>query len=749
MNRKSVNRLVYVVPTIAMALVLSTQYPPGFQLIGVAAAQGALEEIVVTARKRSESLADVPDSIVVITSDQIERAGITTVKDIGMLYPNIGSRNDLSPTSTFISVRGITQTRNTDPAISIVVDGVQISNASQVRQELFDIEQIEILKGPQGSLYGRNAIAGAINITTKAPTNEHQGKFTVGYGNADALDLRFSVAGPVIKDTLSYRLAGTYHDDDGTINNATVNKKADFQENKTLRARLSWFPTENFNADFRFSVDDLEAGNYNYVITRPIGVPFTGRIRNSNNGFGRPTSDPISVAFGTIWDTSLKLEYDFGWAKLSSVTAYNNTYERYGRRGEGVGGDGPGDLDFVAGEFIGNEQTYTAKSWSEEAKLISNTEERLRWMVGLYYISIDRRDTLPVFIDFDGDGDLADETFIISPVGLKRNIDAIAVFGNLDFDITDKWTVSLGLRYDREDRDQFDYDDPDPTTNFFDKIFDDIQPKASISYNATGDHMFYLTASRGFRSGGFNTPRSAFPTTFKEETLWSYELGHKGRYAGGAMLFNAAVFYEDINDKQDFVFDSVQAAQILHNIPESSVWGIELDGTWAVSDRLTVGAALGWMDSEIEAFENAALFPINVGGNAAAISAASGLATPISDNFFIGNKLGNFSHWSASVTGEYRWPITNTGWEASLHIDYAVRGDNYWDVFNTDIEEDVHLINANVAVENENWQLTVWAKNLGNTQYWSNWFNAQTTNLPDVGYQATERRYGVTLSYRF
>lgn len=753
MSREALKRC-FTSSLIALVLTLAGTLTIEEGRLGSRAVEAAvLEEVTVTARRREENLFDVPETIISFGEQKIETQRINTLKDFGLFVPNVGSRNDLSPTSTFISVRGITATRNTDPAVAIVVDGVVAASASVTRQELFDIEQIEVLKGPQGALYGRNALGGAINIVTKKPSNEWTGKVSVGYGNANRAESNFAISGPLIEDELFFRISGSYRDDDGTILNTSVGKDVDFETSRTLRTRFIWEPNERFSADVRASIDDLETGTYYYTITRPIGDPFQGEDRNSNTFSNLPASNPISVADSEIVDLSLKLDYEFDFATLTSITAYNYTYELYGEPGQGVGRPGPGDLDFTNADIIGNEQSYNPESISQEFRLISNDESaRLRWNVGFYYIDIDREDTLPIFDDADADGDLTDE-FVstggkLFPLGTERNIRGIAVFGNVDYDIFEQLTASFGLRYDEEDRDQLDLDDPNPATNFQEETFDAFQPKVSLTYRANDNQMFYGTVSRGFRSGGFNTPRSPFPTTFNKETLWSYEVGHKGRYLDNTLQLNAAFFYEDITDKQNFTFDVLNAAQILYNIPESEVYGIEVDGSWAPTDGLTIGFAGGWMDSEISDFEFAPFFPVN---NSAPIGNSSGLTLPVTNSYFEGNKLPNFSHWSFTLSGDYTYPLDLGGaaWEALFHMDYSVRGKNYWDVFNTDIEKDVNVVNARVGIENEHWNVSLWVENLTNSRYWTNWFNQNDTALPDIGFFAPERRFGATITYSF
>jgi iron complex outermembrane recepter protein len=749
-----------------------TNYSTQTGTLGVnsAQAQGVLEEVVVSARRREENVFEVPQTIIVLGAEKIEKQKITTIPDVASLYPNIGYTYDLSPTSTFISVRGLGSSRNTDPAIAIVVDGVQASNASVTRQELFDIEQIEVLKGPQGSLYGRNASGGAFNITTKKPTNETMGNISVGYGNVEAVDVNGALSGALIEDQLYYRVAGSYHDDEGSVMNRALDLPVDFSTNQTFRARLFWEPTANFSADARFSIDDMETGTYFHAITREIGTPHRGRHANSNGSAydASPNSNPISVAFGQIVDVSLKLDYDFGPVKVTSITAVNDTWERYGRIGEGRGrgarGEGPGDFGWtnglraeppLGGSDFGNEQTYKVDSVSQEFRILSNdTNSNLRWDIGGYFIFVDRDDSLPVYVDFDGDGILHDETFVINPKGTEKNTDAFAVFANVDYDFTDALTFSVGLRYDEENRNQTNRDDPTPAA-FQEASFDDIQPKFSLSYQANDSQIFYGTVSRGFRSGGFNVPISTFPVVYDKETLWSYEIGHKGRYLDNRLQINLAAFYEDITDKATFSFDSRTVSQTTFSIPKSEVYGLEADATFAVSDSLTLGVAAGWMDSEIKEMQFAEFFPINIPGlgEQLSIDFASAIGTGViggvTNADFKGNKLDAFSHWSLTFTGDFIHPVGDSGWDLIVHADYAVRGDNYWEVTNTDVEKDVHLLNGNVSLEKDNWAVSFWATNLLDTDYWSSWYSGAFQGLPDIGHKATERRFGGTIKYSF
>jgi iron complex outermembrane recepter protein len=732
------------------AAVSRGRYNPGYMLVAAglalrAAAQPpeadspmanapAAVEVVVTARKRQERAADVPDSLVVLDEASLENMQVHEAGDFGKLLPNVGLRQDLSVTSTFLSIRGITATRNTDAAVSLVIDGVQATNASEIRQQLFDVERVEILKGPQGSLYGRNAIAGAINVVTKEPTSQWEGRASVGFGdlagigNVGSEDAALSISGPIVQQLLSFRVAAIYYNDDGMIRDPAVdNHTTDFRSDKAFKLRLFCTPGERLNLDFKLSYDGYRGGSYYFAVTRPSGAPFpaSNPSSNSNTFSYQPTSVPISVNYSKIIDESLRTTYDIGFATLASVSAHSLVSERYGVPGEGIGGSQPGDLDFTPANIIANPQSYDVDSWSEELRLSSNGAGPLRWMGGLYYLAVSRNDTLPVYLLNGSTSPSA--WLILFPRGTHRNVKTYAGFTQLDYDFTSRLTGTLGFRYDHEDRDQFDKDDPGAGTRY--ATFQLPEPKLSVEYKLDTRQMLYATFSRGFRSGGFNAPRSIFQVVFEPEKLWSYELGYKGSWLAGALRTHAAAFYEDITDKQDFVFDGVNAAQTIYNIPKSRVAGIELETTYQPVSQLVFNVNLGAMDSKIKEFRFGELFPAT-----------------LSNSQIVGHHVPGFSHWGAQLSADYTTPLgrrLGPALQGFLHLDYSVRGKQYWDVTNTDVEKNVNLFGAAFGVTHDRYTLKFLGTNLLNTRYWSNWFNQQITALPDVGYLAQGRRYGV------
>ena len=217
-------------------------------------AQATLEEVVVTARKRSETLAESPISVKAFTESEIRATGIQTPQDFVDLTPNVTLVQTQSTGNSFLNIRGVSSARNSDLAAAILIDGVLLSNPTQLNQQLFDIQQIEVMRGPQGALYGRNAIGGAIKIETKAPGDEQEAEIRVGAESAPGYSVKGYIGGPLTDDgSVKYRLAGSFIDHDGYLDNAYLNEEADPYKDTSFRARLNWDVSETLTTDFRVS----------------------------------------------------------------------------------------------------------------------------------------------------------------------------------------------------------------------------------------------------------------------------------------------------------------------------------------------------------------------------------------------------------------------------------------------------------------------------------------------------------------
>lgn len=700
-----------------------------------------LEEITVTARKRDESLQNVPDSIIAFSGELLDRTNVTAMRDVTAKLPNVSIVESLNPGSTFINIRGVTTTRNGQAAVSMVIDGVQINNINQVSQSLFDLEQIEVLKGPQGALYGRNAIGGAIIITTREPSNEFENMVEAGYGNGSRYTFRGSASGPLVEDQLFFRISANYDDFGGTFKNTFLDEKVDFATNKDARLRLLWTPSDRLSVDLRASYDKLRGGTYWY---RADFEPF-----QHNNFEAGPRQDTISVANREIKDVSAKISYDMDWGTFDSISAYTDTYEEYGIAGDGIGSNLPGDLDWTPFPIMANEQTYDIEAFSQEFRLTSQSDQRLRWVAGVYGLWQDATYTLPFFIapnNFNqilanfGAGvdpltglDPDEELVLLPSADNDERNRAYAAFAQVNYDITTDLELTLAARFDREERKQIDNN----TLIERERNFNAFQPKVSLAYQATEDAMIYTTVSRGFRVGGFNATTSTFGRDYNSEKLWNYEVGFKTAWLDNRLRFNGAAFYLDYKDYQVFQFDGDASAQILYNIPKVEIMGIEFDVDALLAEGLTLNLGAGLLDSKIKEFD-----PVDIG--------FGGIALPAVANA-LGNKINNFHHWSYNIGLQYDQPVGNNGGSVIFRVDYSAKGDRYWWINNIHKEKELHLVDGSISYDTGGiWELQVWGKNIFNTKYNSAFEPVEMTNLlSDGSYRATGRTYGIKAKARF
>src|SRR5580698_8223623 len=330
-SRHRIHLLMALVPGFAISAPTWGQGTPAAP--GSADAQDStkLEEVIVTARKRSESFQDVPIAVDAFTAQQIQAAGIENPRDFIAMVPNMTLVETQNVGNAFITVRGISQARNSEPSVAVLVDGVLESNPYEFNQELVDVQHIEVLKGPQGALYGRDAIGGAIIINTAEPSDHFEGSARAGVGNGVSEKAQIAVSGPIDSaGTLRYRASINYYNTDGYLQNEYLDRKADPYRDYSGRLRLVWKPADEFSADLRFMYDKTDTTAYYFVIPRSNEAnPFSDF---STPGNANDTTSPIqNNNLGTdvrdIFDVALKLDYNLAYGTITSITDFNHTQE--------------------------------------------------------------------------------------------------------------------------------------------------------------------------------------------------------------------------------------------------------------------------------------------------------------------------------------------------------------------------------------------------------------------------------------
>ena len=472
-----------------------------------------IEEILVTARKRPESLQDVPIAVTAITERQIESAGMERPADFISTMPNVTIVDSANVGDTQVSIRGIVSTRDAESTFAYVVDGVLMTNPNAFNEELLDVAQIEVLKGPQGALYGRNAVSGAILITTKAPTDEPEGKLKVGVGNVGTQTASGVISGP-LSDAVRARLSFSHRTTDGHYENAFTggDDEVDYLEDNSMRGRLMWDVNEDLTLDLRAGYSEVEGGaiNFNAVFALPSFVT----AFNQPAYFSDVNDHDFIFAFNVpgeneqeTTELSLKADWSLENIDVTAVLAYNDLEEYllsdgtsasfygYERTAQcqadratlnntpaGLGGADRTDLfgDFFAPfgvfppgiDFQGVYGPYTPTScdgyqyqernqqdFSGELRFTSDQSQALRWIAGLYFAEIEREVVVAYGAD-TGQGFLRQP--YVAPDGPNPTdllfddtfeTSVVAAFGQLEFDLSDTVELSLALRYDREERD--------------------------------------------------------------------------------------------------------------------------------------------------------------------------------------------------------------------------------------------------------------------------------------------------------
>ena len=699
-----------------------------------------IDEIVVTgARGRVENEVEVPIAVTVFTEQEIQDAQIERVDDFIALTPGITIANSQDSGSNFITIRGVSNTRNGEPPVAVLVDGVLQFNGRAFDQPLFDVESIEVLKGPQGQLYGRNATQGAIIINTKGPSDVFEGYVQASAAEGDDFAVEGSISGP-ISDDISYRLSAKYRDRGGQLDNLTLNTPVDFSEEIALRGHLHWDITDNLEADLRGSYSEVDGGALNFRFQLFPIDPATGLSTGFEfiNDANQVERDFFANNLGSddrdVGQISLRLKYDLGFAELTSTSAYDSLTQQ-------TTGDGP---PYSAGLDDGTQTQYVdTEAFSQELRLTSTLDGPLRWVVGGYYLNTDRFINTVNGTD-TGQGivprqrvNFVDATNPVTQFFADDNDnEAWALFANVDYALTDRFEIGVGARYDEDNRVRTVSEDSLNLVNGVNATdpgavdtanFNAFQPKVTLRYLLSDSISVYGSWGEGFRSGQFNQSGTAnaaaggsfdgAPDILDQEDTESFEIGFKSSF-GGKIDFNAALYDTSVTNAPFFVFVPEVIAQILVPIDEVSIQGGEAELTARLNDDLYVYAGAAFTDSEID--ENV-LQPGTVGNDAPYVPSST-----------------------FNVGGQYRFPVSDF-FGMFARADFESRGPQFWDPDNSTQRDRVNLLGLKLGVEDNDgrWSLIGSVDNVTDEEYNSEFV------VPGFAHAAPPRQYKVDLRYNF
>ena len=665
--------------------------------------QRQLDEIIVTAQKREQRLIDVPMSVAAISGDELSAKGINSFAELALTVPGL-SAQDTGSNQRRITIRGVGNTFGVASLVGVYVDELSVTSFSdsQLDIKLYDLDRVEVLRGPQGTLYGEGSAGGTIRYITKRPDLEqNEGLLGFTLSSTQGGDASHSVEGmvniPLVEDKLALRLSGVYEDNGGWIDQPREGlSEINDSELLNVRVKALWVPTDDLDVDLFANIHRNETGLPN------LGEDEDGNYNQAAISTATPSFDDDYEIYGVT------LNYDFGWAALVSASSYVSG----DKEGDSLGRPQPflpppaPDL-----EIFNNLISYEAEVFTQEIRLSSVGADSLDWSVGAFYRDSDLESIIDFEIyNFPG-------VPVIPQYSLRDNSSqSWAAFGNVSYTVGD-YELGAGIRYFEDDREFYD-----GSTNQED-TFDSVNPRIYAKYALNDDANIYFNIAKGFRSGGFN---SLDEPSYDSESIWSYEVGTKIALMDGRMDIELAAFYSDYEDIQvvGFLPPPKDLLNITSNLGEATIKGFD----WLVSFQATEKIIVGFSGEIVDTEVGEVL--ISEGSHAE------------------GDQLDLVPEYSFSAWADYRfqWSETMPGY---ARLDYSEQGRS--ETRNRGLgpqlysESDViEMLNASVNLTNEGWLLTVFAKNILNDR-------GVITPLQASGLspRSRPRTFGVEATYSF
>lgn len=607
-------------------------------------AVGALmEEVVVTARKRgTEDLQDVPIAVTAFGADQLDALNFRDIGSVGFSIPNVAlDDNGATPGFQNFSIRGLgvnSGSPSIDPTVGVFIDGIYLGTNAGVLLDNFDLEALEVLRGPQGVLFGRNVTGGAVLVRTKAPGDELAVSGRMSYESGPQMTSSGSVSGPLVEGVLNGKLAMYYKDDDGLFDNTVDGGDLGQSHQFTVRTALQWMPSEDVDVLLRYEHTDAQGD----------GPVTQNRALHSRDSFDVSINEP---GFSELEVDALtaELNWDLAGGTLTNIMGWRE-----------ITNDGLGDIDGTPMTSFHFYQITEQEQFSNELRFSGSVGE-FDITTGLYYFTQDLKYVEERIL---GGG------AVLRGGGGEGTTDVYGVFASTDWHATDEITVNAGVRFTKEEKDVEigtirtgggSYLSRDFVADFVDtEEWSDVSPRLGIEYQPTADTNLYATFSRGFRSGGYNfrsTVAGAPPGPFDAETQDSYEIGLKQTFMDGRARLNVAAFHNTLDDIQREVqvpISGVGIAQLIQNAGEVRIQGFEIDGQITLGDNVLIGGFVGYIDDEYQTLS------YDLNGDGQINSQDFGLQLPrampwsYGINVVMDTRLGSFGAASARISWSHR-----------------------------------------------------------------------------------------------
>ena len=723
-----------------------------------------LEEIVVFAQKRAESAQDVPVSVTPMSMEQLDNAFVVDLTDLGFMAPNA----QLQAVSTFpgfanFTMRGIgvsTSIRTLDPAVNIFVDGMVLGTQIGAVLDVFDVETVEVLRGPQGVFFGRNSTGGAVSLRTAKPTEDFNATAKLGIGSFGLTEFEGVVQGAMSDNGLRGKIAFQWREFDGGFEDrnggsfapATFNpdgvQPPNPTQDQTRQDSIFFKPTITFQPsdDFDFTLfgqyyKDEGGGSATQAFIDPRIGP---QPATTLFGYTPPTDqfdinhDLLGVSETKSWHLIGEANWHLDNGTVTSVTALRD-----------LSFDSSLDVDgtpFLLIHFPDNEEA--ADQFTQEVRNALDLNDRTDLIFGGFYMDsemsvIERR-------EFTGltAGRAPDELNNIQSDWVQEQ-NSIAAFFNLRYELNPQWTLSGGLRYTREEK-ELNITPLTPCAGpgfsgcstdklFLEDSWNDVSPRLGVEYRPSDNAMWFASWTRGFRSGNFNARAGSAVTIgpADPEQADQFEIGLKGDYLDGTLRTNLAAFYtiyDDIQRVTNTQTATGQPLQLLRNAAKAAIPGLEAELTWSPTDALSLQASLGWVKPEFDEFTG-----LDVDSDGVVSAADRRAAEQL--------RFDRVPELTVFLGGEYRWTMNQLPGEFAYRLQWSWRDDFPTDVRNleTRFQDSYDLLDMSVRYENDNWRVALYGRNLTETNY----VDIISTAFNQQAFGGQPRTYGLEVGYRF
>jgi iron complex outermembrane recepter protein len=746
---------------IALSAAIAGVLQAGSALAGEAPVTGGLQEIVVTAQRVQTSLQETPVSITQFSSEALKERGISSLLEISAFTPNlqVGSRSGSAGNQGGYAIRGVgVNATGSSPSVGIYIDDVYFPSGSGNLLSLFDVERVEVLRGPQGTLFGRNTIGGAIQYITVRPNTEDVSGFVEGTGgNFGRVDLSGALNVP-LGDTVALRLSLASRERDGYVHDIYSNVDRGSDDTKQGRLQLRWTPTDNLSIDVKAEAVQQETNGRAVTVinvfptaflvglatrhpvpafreTRPYDSSLISTSDYSLPGFNQPEFFNFDYAVGQA-----TIAYQFNDSlTLTSISAYSNS-ER----------DSAQDVDNVPINIIAVTNLDEIDLFTQELRL-TGSSDRFNWSTGLYYYDEERTAS--------GTANIGNAP--TAPFGVANEIisEAWAIYAQGTYDFTDRWSGTLGARYSSEKIDAratqpYVVNPPIPGFNTQPSDSDtytDTSPYVGVNFQVTPDVMTYAKASKGFRAGGFNfsnPPTGLLP--FRQEESWTYELGARMEFMDNRLRVNPTLFYNDWTDIQ-FNALAPPANIFTKNAGDATIKGAELEMQFAATDRWLLDGSVSYLDGEYTRVDSdvtiAKLYP-NGSFNPPPLPGATVDVVDLT----LEDDLQQAPEWKYTAGVRYALPLSNQG-QIVANANYAWVDKVRSAVTRTNFVTlpSYSLLNAQVQyiAPDNRWSLAVFGTNLTDEYYrigGINFINGPGSVEVDP---ARPAEYGATVRFNF